>query len=149
MLNVTTIFRTVFKDVKTSSPFKEDLTALGDDGEKGKNALPDHIYMDAMGFGMGQCCLQLTFQACNIKEARTLYDQLAPMCPIMLALTAASPIQRGRIADTDCRWNIISSSVDCRTREERGLEPLKTNRFRINKSRYDSIDSYLSPEGDR
>ncbi|KZS07939.1 Glutamate--cysteine ligase catalytic subunit [Daphnia magna] len=139
----------IFKDVKTSSSFKEDLSALGNDGEKGKNALPDHIYMDAMGFGMGQCCLQLTFQACNIKEARTLYDQLAPMCPIMLALTAASPIQRGHIADTDCRWNIISSSVDCRTREERGLEPLKTNRFRINKSRYDSIDSYLSPEGDR
>jgi glutamate--cysteine ligase catalytic subunit len=105
--------------------------------------------MDAMGFGMGQCCLQLTFQACNIKEARTLYDQLTPMCPIMLALTAASPLQRGYIADTDCRWNIISSSVDCRTREERGLEPLKTNRYRIYKSRYDSIDSYLSPEGER
>jgi glutamate--cysteine ligase catalytic subunit len=127
----------------------EDLTVLGDDGEKGRSALPDHIYMDAMGFGMGQCCLQLTFQACNIKEARTLYDQLTPMCPIMLALTAASPLQRGYIADTDCRWNIISSSVDCRTREERGLEPLKTNRYRIYKSRYDSIDSYLSPEGER
>lgn len=105
--------------------------------------------MDAMGFGMGCCCLQLTFQACNIEEARTLYDQLAPMCPIMLALTAASPLFRGYIADTDCRWNVIANSVDCRTRQERGLEPLTTERFRINKSRYDSIDSYLSPEGER
>ena len=53
------------------------------------------------------------------------------------------------MADTDCRWNIISASVDCRTKEERGLEPLKTDRFRISKSRYDSIDSYLSPEGEK
>lgn len=49
-----------------------------------KAALPDHVYMDAMGFGMGCCCLQLTFQACNITEARTLYDQLTPLCPIMV-----------------------------------------------------------------
>lgn len=100
-----------------------------------------------MGFGMGCCCLQLTFQACNITEARRLYDQLAPLCPIMLALTAASPVYRGYLTESDCRWNVISSSVDCRTDEERGLEPLKENKFRIAKSRYDSIDSYLSPEG--
>lgn len=137
----------IFKDSETPQPFKEDLTQLGDDGEMGRNALNDHIYMDAMGFGMGCCCLQLTFQACNINEARTLYDQLAPMCPIMLALTAASPVHRGFLADTDCRWNIISEAVDCRTRQERGLEPLTSDRFRIAKSRYDSIDSYLSPEG--
>ncbi len=38
-----------------------------------------------------------------------------------LALSAACPIQRGYLVDTDCRWDIISASVDCRTREERGL----------------------------
>ena len=38
-----------------------------------------------------------------------------------MALTAASPIHRGLLADTDCRWNVISASVDDRTREERGL----------------------------
>ncbi|KAF6203999.1 hypothetical protein GE061_002338 [Apolygus lucorum] len=138
----------VFKDSKTTSPFVDDFESLGDNGESQKAALPDHIYMDAMAFGMGCCCLQLTFQACNIEEARTLYDQLTPLCPIMLALTAASPIHRGVLADVDCRWNVISGSVDCRTREERGLEPLKDNKFVIPKSRYDSIDSYLSPEGD-
>lgn len=42
---------------------------------------------------------------------------------------------------------MISASVDCRTEEERGLKPLKENKFVINKSRYDSIDSYLSEEG--
>ena len=75
----------VFKDVNTKSPFTEDLAALGDDGEAAKAAKPDHIYMDAMGFGMGNCCLQVTFQACNIEEARYLYDQLAGMCPIMVS----------------------------------------------------------------
>lgn len=65
----------------------EDLAKLGDDGESAKAALPDHVYMDAMGFGMGCCCLQMTFQACNINEARTLYDQLTPLCPIMVSKT--------------------------------------------------------------
>ena len=66
----------------------------------------------------------------------------------MLALTAASPIFRGFLTDVDCRWNVIAGSVDCRTKEERGLEPLKNNKFIIKKSRYDSIDSYLSPIGE-
>lgn len=110
---------------------------------------PDVVHMDAMGFGMGCCCLQLTFQACNISEARKLYDHLTPLCPIMLALTAASPAYRGYLTESDCRWNVISASVDCRTEEERGLKPLNQNQFRINKSRYDSIDSYLSPEGEK
>ncbi|KAH8287586.1 hypothetical protein KR054_010436 [Drosophila jambulina] len=126
----------VFKDVKTKLPV-----------EGAPPGEPDVVLLDAMGFGMGCCCLQLTFQACNITEARRLYDQLAPLCPIMLALTAASPIYRGYLTESDCRWNVISSSVDCRTEEERGLVPLEKQKFRIAKSRYDSIDSYLSPEG--
>lgn len=67
----------------------------------------------------------------------------------MLAITAASPIWNGKLSDIDCRWNVISESVDCRTEEERGLKPLKENKFRIKKSRYDSIDSYLSPQGEK
>ncbi|XP_045541950.1 glutamate--cysteine ligase catalytic subunit isoform X1 [Papilio machaon] len=133
----------IFKDLNTKIPV--DNSHVLEPGI----ALPDCVYMDAMGFGMGCCCLQLTFQACCITEARTLYDQLAPLCPIMLALSAASPIYRGFLTDVDCRWNVISASVDCRTREERGIEPLKTNKFRIQKSRYDSIDSYLSPDHEK
>lgn len=128
----------VFRDKNTVIPVEGSLPTK-----------PDHVHMDAMGFGMGCCCLQLTFQACNITEARTLYDQLTPMCPIMLALTAASPAYRGYLTDVDCRWNVISASVDCRTKEERGEVPLKNDRFRIYKSRYDSIDSYLSPAGEK
>uniref|UniRef100_A0A672RSM5 Glutamate--cysteine ligase n=1 Tax=Sinocyclocheilus grahami TaxID=75366 RepID=A0A672RSM5_SINGR len=100
-----------------------------------------------------RCCpplsLQVTFQACSIREARYLYDQLATFCPIVMALSAASPFYRGFVSDIDCRWGVISASVDDRTSEERGLEPLKNDKFRIHKSRYDSIDSYLSCCGEK
>ena len=58
----------IFKDELTPSPFVEDFSQLGDDdGSSAAAALPDHVYMDAMGFGMGLCCLQVTFQADNIR----------------------------------------------------------------------------------
>ncbi|XP_019590234.2 glutamate--cysteine ligase catalytic subunit isoform X2 [Rhinolophus sinicus] len=136
----------IFKDKNTPSPFIE---TFPEDEEAAKASKPDHIYMDAMGFGMGNCCLQVTFQACSISEARYLYDQLATICPIVMALSAASPFYRGYVSDIDCRWGVISASVDDRTREERGLEPLKNNNYRISKSRYDSIDSYLSECGEK
>ncbi|KAI9023558.1 glutamate-cysteine ligase-domain-containing protein [Phycomyces nitens] len=142
----------IFHDTKTPKPFIDptipwDRKLFKHDKEPKEGAAkPDHIYMDAMAFGMGCCCLQITFQACNVDEARRLYDQLAPMTPVMLALTAAAPIFRGYLADVDCRWNVIAAAVDDRTRQERGLEPLKDDRFVINKSRYDSIDTYLSTD---
>ncbi|KAH8552130.1 glutamate-cysteine ligase-domain-containing protein [Umbelopsis sp. PMI_123] len=142
----------IFKDTNTPSPFIDptipwDRDVFPEDKEAKEGAAkPDHIYMDAMAFGMGCCCLQITFQACNVEEARRLYDQLVPVGPIMLALTAAAPIYRGYLADVDCRWNVIASSVDDRTPEERGLKPLEHDRFVINKSRYDSVDSYISTD---
>uniref|UniRef100_A0A5F9CED7 Glutamate--cysteine ligase n=1 Tax=Oryctolagus cuniculus TaxID=9986 RepID=A0A5F9CED7_RABIT len=111
----------IFKDKNTPSPFIE---TFPEDDEAAKASKPDHIYMDAMGFGMGNCCLQM-------------------------ALSAASPFYRGYVSDIDCRWGVISASVDDRTREERGLEPLKNSNYRISKSRYDSIDSYLSKCGEK
>ncbi|KAI8365960.1 glutamate-cysteine ligase-domain-containing protein [Radiomyces spectabilis] len=142
----------IFHDKNTPKPFIDPTIPwdrdwfVHDKEAKQGAAKPDHIYMDAMAFGMGCCCLQITFQACNIDEARRLYDQLAPVAPIMLALTAAAPIFRGYLADVDSRWNVIAAAVDDRTPEERGLEPLKNNRFVINKSRYDSIDCYISKD---
>uniref|UniRef100_A0A7N9AWV7 Glutamate--cysteine ligase n=1 Tax=Mastacembelus armatus TaxID=205130 RepID=A0A7N9AWV7_9TELE len=103
--------------------------------------LPFHLFFMTL--------LQVTFQACSIDEARYLYDQLATFCPIVMALSAASPFYRGYVSDIDCRWGVISASVDDRTEEERGLKPLKNNKYRIFKSRYDSIDSYLSGCGEK
>jgi glutamate--cysteine ligase catalytic subunit len=95
------------------------------------------IAMDSAAFGMGCCCLQVTLQANDMGESRYLYDQLAVMAPIMLALTAATPVLRGLLADTDARWNVIAASMDDRTRdeEESGAVP---------KSRYSSIDCFIS-----
>lgn len=41
---------------------------------------------------------------------------------LQMALSAAAPFYRGYVSDIDCRWGVISASVDDRTREERGLE---------------------------
>jgi hypothetical protein len=58
---------------------------------------------------------------------------------------------KGRLADTDCRWGIISESVDCRTLAERGREDSNApypdynanGVRRIYKSRYDCISTYI------
>lgn len=118
----------VFKDQTTPIPFRDPSVDYDlrnwpeDDDVRNGAAKTDHIYMDAMAFGMGSCCLQITFQAKNITEGRKLYDQLSPLGPVLLAMTAATPIYKGFLADTDVRWDQISRAVDDRTREELGEE---------------------------
>ncbi|RHY30652.1 hypothetical protein DYB32_004156 [Aphanomyces invadans] len=115
---------------------------------------PGFIHMDAMAFGMGMCCLQVTFQAKNIGESRHLYDHLGVLSPIMLALTAATPILKGRLADTDVRWATIAASVDDRTPQEMGLAAPETAPAsyakmaghgvkRLPKSRYEGISAFI------
>ena len=142
----------VYKDHKTPSPFKDPTVNYDlhqwpeDDDVRNGAAKDDHVYMDAMAFGMGSCCLQITFQAKNITEGRTMYDQLSPLGPIFLALTAATPIYKGFLVDTDVRWNQISRAVDDRTREEQGELPLENDRWRIPKSRYASNSTYIAED---
>lgn len=142
----------VFKDENTPWPWKDptvnyDLHQWPEDDDVRNGAAPDNfIHMDAMAFGMGSCCLQITFQAKNVEEGRTMYDQLSPLGPILLALTAATPIYKGFLADTDVRWNQISRSVDDRTPEELGEKPLQNDRWRLPKSRYASNSTYISQD---
>ncbi|KAJ9603144.1 glutamate--cysteine ligase [Cladophialophora chaetospira] len=142
----------VFKDKNTPSPFNDPIVNYDlhkwpeDDDVRNGAAKQDCVYMDAMAFGMGSCCLQITFQAKNIREGRTLYDQLSPLGPIMLALTAATPIYKGFLVDTDVRWNQISRAVDDRTAEELGEKPLVNDRWRIPKSRYASNSTYIAQD---
>lgn len=93
------------------------------------------IYMDCMAFGMGSNCLQVTMQLADEREARNIYDQLAVLCPPFLALSSATPFQKGLLCDSDVRWLTITASVDDRKREE---VP------RIVKSRYDSASLFIS-----
>lgn len=97
----------------------------------------------------------MTFQAKDVDESRYMYDQLAVLAPIMLALTAATPIFKGRLSDIDARWTVISQSVDDRRDAEKGLlteeDRLKASDSQlagdgirlIPKSRYDSISTYI------
>ncbi|KAJ5227751.1 hypothetical protein N7489_008459 [Penicillium chrysogenum] len=142
----------VFHDTNTPRPFKDPTVNYDlhnwpeDDDVRNGAAKDDHVYMDAMAFGMGSCCLQITFQAKNMTEGRRLYDQLSPLGPILLALTAATPIYKGFLVDTDVRWNQIGNAVDDRTREELGEAPIKNDRWRIPKSRYASNSTYISQD---
>lgn len=97
----------------------------------------EKIVMDSTAFGMGSSCLQVTLQGRDLGESRYLYDQLAVMAPLMLALTAATPALRGMLADTDVRWSVISGAMDDRPLEE-------SESGKIPKSRYSSIDCFLS-----
>ncbi|CAG0917913.1 unnamed protein product [Notodromas monacha] len=139
------IFVPIFQDKETPSPFAETFFDGLGGCEKG---IEDHIFMDAMGFGAGCCCLQITFQACNMNEARHLYDQLTNIAPLMLALTAAAPIYRGLLSTIDCRWPVIMQSHDDRSMEELGIgrDP---KHIRITKSRASQVSYYLSPAGKR
>jgi len=92
-------------------------------------------------------------QGPSLAESRYLYDQLAPLTPVLLALTAATPFLRGWICDDDTRWGQVAQSVDDRTAAERGLEGSEEapgdDRLagrgvrRLQKSRYDGIDCYI------
>mmetsp|Transcript_22028 Transcript_22028/g.51261 ORF Transcript_22028/g.51261 Transcript_22028/m.51261 type:complete len:664 (+) Transcript_22028:69-2060(+) len=137
----------IYKDSLTDRTLERQRKEIASQpgGEEALRDLPaDSIYLDCMAFGMGAGCLQMTFQAKDVSEARFLYDQLAILAPLFLALTAASPIWKGMLADVDVRWDVISGSVDDRPRSERGLEELKEGERRIYKSRYSSVDCFIS-----
>ncbi|KAG8714672.1 hypothetical protein FRC09_017370 [Ceratobasidium sp. 395] len=142
----------IYVDKKTPRPFHDptipwDRTVYPEDREAQDGAAkPDHIYLDALGFGAGCCCLQVTFQASDIDDARRMYDALIPMAPVLMALTASSPAYRGYLSDVDCRWGVLSDSIDERTDEEKGLKPLKHNKYVIPKPRYSGVDMYISPD---
>ncbi len=101
---------------------------------------PGFVYMDSMAFGMGCCCLQLTYLAQCMDHARYLHDQLLPLAPILAALSASAPIFRGRLTDADLRFNAIAQSVDDRTAEERN----PASPHFISRSRYSHNDHYVS-----
>ncbi|KAG8943312.1 hypothetical protein FRC04_002936 [Tulasnella sp. 424] len=122
----------IFRDSNTPQPFRDPTVP--------PDSLPDHILLDAVSFGPGCCCLQVTMQATDIDQARVLYDSLIPLAPIMLALTAASPAYKGFLSDLDCRWELLSKCVDDRTKEEQ-------KERQIPDSRWSHVRWYLTEEG--
>ena len=60
--------------------------------------------------------------------------------PIMLALTAASPVFKGQLSDEDCRYKVIMQSVDDRTPKER--DPNSSTH--LPKSRNSGVNYFIS-----
>jgi hypothetical protein len=67
--------------------------------------------MDAMAFGMGCCCLQITFQAKDLEEATKVYDQLVPVAPIMVrpSLCAGLIHHDGSLTGTPASARLVGS----------------------------------------
>jgi glutamate--cysteine ligase catalytic subunit len=89
--------------------------------------VPGTICMDANGFGMGMCSLQVTFNTPCLTLSRFLHDQLTPLTPIMLALSACTPAFKGKLANIDVRWTVIAQAMDDRREEE--LESIPRPRY--------------------
>ncbi len=89
------------KKVEIKIPiYKDEKTEIKKTKEE---PFPNYIYMDGMGFGMGNSCLQITLGACCLKSAAHLYDQLIPFTSIFLSLSSCSPFYKGKISDYDNR----------------------------------------------
>mmetsp|Transcript_55041 Transcript_55041/g.141702 ORF Transcript_55041/g.141702 Transcript_55041/m.141702 type:complete len:552 (+) Transcript_55041:3-1658(+) len=142
-------FATLTANIRSRRGSKVDIRVPTFQDEKTEES---EIHMDCMAYGMGCCCLQVTFQCSDVAESRYLYDQFAVLAPIMLALTAATPVLHGRLAGTDTRWHVIAASVDDRTAAERGEAGSSSEPDArmagggvqpMSKSRYDAISTYL------
>lgn len=123
----------LYRDVSTPWPWKE----LND-----RRVRENCIFMDSTLFGATGCSLQVTMQAKNLGEARRLHDGLVPLAPVVLALTAGTPVFRGLLADTDTRWACFEQAVDDRSPEEvKAGKPVR--------SRVSSCTTYISPQANR
>lgn len=124
-------FRTLTQNIRERRGEKVKIE-IPIDIDKNTSIINDNIEMDCMAYGMGSCCLQLTVQLSGLPDALYLYDQFAVLSPILLALSASSPIYQGCVSSHDTRWSVIEQSVDDRNKKEH-----------ISKSRYSSISTYL------
>jgi glutamate--cysteine ligase catalytic subunit len=113
--------RRLDSSISKSTEDVEETEDDDDDDDTDDGHAPNAVHMDAMAFGMGCCCLQVTIQTRDELESRYLTDQLSILSPLLHALSAATPIIKGRLLATDTRWDIISQSVDDRTPTE--LDP--------------------------
>lgn len=108
----------------------------------------DMIHMDAMAFGMGCCCLQVTMQLRSEAESRYLHDQLLVLAPLFQALSAATPVLKGTLAATDSRWEVISQAVDDRRPAELGEDEAAIQQT-IFKQEQEEEEKYLVGQGRR
>ncbi|KAJ5794355.1 Glutamate-cysteine ligase catalytic subunit [Penicillium paradoxum] len=125
----------IYQDTQTPTSFHDTLPS----GE----TVQDHLCLSDLEIGIGCCSLQTTFQASSESEARWLHDQLIPLAPIFLAMTAAVPIWKGYLVDTDIRWQRFGDILDDRRPEEMATTPPRWtwNRTYLSEARPPGLDS--------
>ena len=69
-------------NVAVTEASSNGISSRSEKGSPTNDSLRAAVHMDAMAFGMGCCCLQITFQAKDIDESRFIFDQLAVMAPM-------------------------------------------------------------------
>ena len=106
----------IFRDVNTVWSFWDE--SIPDQPVATPKA--NHVYLDGLSYGFGSCCVQTTFQTEDEGSARWLHDLLIPLGPVMLVISAATPMYKGYLVDTDARWNVMASSNDDRNIDNRG-----------------------------
>ena len=109
----------------TAAIFKDHYTDMDSvlPGEK----LPGQIHLDA--FGSAMCSLQVTFGVSCLSEARWLYDQFHVFTPLWLALSASTPFIKGKLLDSDTRWELVCQSQDDRNNDERRPGGISRSRY--------------------
>ena len=81
-------------------------------------------------------------QAQNLEDPCKLHDALIALGPVLLALSAGTPVFKGLLADTDTRWACFEQSVDDRTEDE--IKAGKPSRSRVSTStHYTACNSTL------
>ena len=86
-----------FEDEATDS----EGTREGDPG-------PGQIGLPGLEYSLGCGSLKVSIETQNLNHARYLYDQLVPLTPILMALSAASPIYKGQLTNQDHRWDVFA-----------------------------------------
>ena len=87
----------MFQDDNTKDPHEILVEKYG--AEAAKASKPGHIYMDAMGFGMGQSCLQVSKTKCFL-ETNCLLKIDSKLRPVQ----ASSPMQWSWWDDSMTLW---------------------------------------------
>lgn len=108
----------IYRDEHTPWPLRDPSVNPSSSTAGDSQSAEGSISMDSTVSALSCCSLQVTMQLQDISEARRLYDKLSPLAPIMLALTAATTVWKGLLADTDVRWNAMSASIDDRSVEQ-------------------------------
>ena len=151
------------KVVVKTPVFVDDQTTLPvENGAGAALVQDDQIYQDAMCFGMGMTCIQVTFSCDGAAEACRLYDAFIPIAPLLLALSASTAAVRGLLTETDVRWHLIESAVDDRTadeyaghahvEEESDIAMYQSDQVfdgSFPKSRYSSVSLYIDGDKDK